>query len=78
MRRLSSKKACWSSCWYWKKAMQKIKSARGSPGFVPFMRDDHVRRAWDVECCTPVPIGCCTSPKGWNTKGEHILRTLRS
>ena len=42
------------------------------------MRDDHVRRTCDVECCTPVPISCCSSPKWWNTKGKQILRTLRS
>ena len=35
------------------------------------MRDDHVRRTWDMECCCPSPIG-------WYTKGKHMFHALRS
>ena len=36
------------------------------------MRDDHVRRTWDMECCTPVPISCCPSPKRVVHQGKRI------
>ena len=44
--------------------------------FCARMRDDHVRRTRDMECCTPVPTSCCRRPKWWYTKGKANIPCL--